>query len=368
MKFLFTTTKANAPSTILNQGLLEGLGSMDGVSIDFNNRDYAAYDVVLFMGYDHDIEAARRVKPSLLIGVIDPRPPQKKQPIGADFILANGIEMKDWYLGFTRHVFQYFIYPSFPPRRKVHTETDTVKIGYHGNRIHLTAMFPRITRALEMVAEEHRIELHAMYNIRELGKWEEYRPPLPSLSIRHVQWDPAGYENVMANMDIGIVPNLIPIPKADQVKTAAGTSANRFNEHPSDYLLRFKTTSNPGRIFVFAQFGVPVVADMFPSALQVIDDGQNGCVCYGTDAWRTALKMLAENPNLRTRWQRRWRRDSRPISRRTYRTTGWSGSFEALDLPKRALDGENLSSGQIRSRLFRPFRHFAILGHPLAGR
>ena len=114
MKILFTTRHINSPSTILNVRKLKSLNSMNGISIDFYNTDYADYDVLLFMGYDADIKGARKKNLDIKIGVIDPRPSQKDQPSGADFILANGIEMKDWYLKFTHNIFIYYIYSSFP--------------------------------------------------------------------------------------------------------------------------------------------------------------------------------------------------------------------------------------------------------------
>lgn len=80
---------------------------------------------------------------------------------------------------------------------------------------------------------------------------------------------------------------------------------NIYNAHDTDYVIRYKATSNPGRIFVFVQFGIPVVADMFPSALQFIDNEINGFVCYSTEAWYRALKQLADNPVLRTEFAQR---------------------------------------------------------------
>lgn len=322
MNILFTTKYPDTPSTQLNIGNLQRLNHLEGVHIDFYHTDYAAYDVVLFMGYDPDIQIARAKNPHLKIGVIDPRPQFDQQPVGADFILANGIEMKDWYLTYTPHIFLYYICPQLQRQQKHHRASKRILLGYHGNKDHLQEMYPRITQALDRLANEYQVELWAMYNIEQLGKWD--CPPSfrsGKIGVKHIQWTEENYDASLSRVDIGIVPNLTPInddikrillPQPEKPTGFARVQRKflhkvfppelspHYREHETDYLLRYKATSNPGRIFVFAQYGIPVVADMFPSALQVIEDGVNGFVCYSTEAWYWSLKTLADNPALRT--------------------------------------------------------------------
>lgn len=322
MRILFTTNHIDMPSTMLNADRLKLLNNIDGVSIDFYNRNYAEYDVVLFMGYAPAIEEARAANPKLKIGIIDPRPEFNKHYIGMDFILANGIEMKDWYLKVTPHIFIYYIYPELLRKVKLHQTSKKIIVGYHGNKFHLRKMNPRITSALERLADDYEVELWAMYNITNLGEWSIGLPDSRKVKVKHIQWSEEHYETHLSKVDIGLVPNLTPISEdiervflqstrhenrssalrrffKNRRKKCTANNVNLYNEYPTDYLIRYKSTSNPGRIFVFAQYGIPVVADMFPSALQVIDDGINGFVCYSTDAWYWALKKLADNPAMR---------------------------------------------------------------------
>lgn len=299
MKILFTTRHINSPSTILNVSKLKSLNSMNGISIDFYNTDYANYDVVLFMGYDADIKGARGKNSDIKIGVIDPRPSHKDQPSGADFILANGIEMKDWYLKFTHNIFIYYIYPELQLKMKEHHATEKIILGYHGNAIHLKTMYPRITKAIEKLSDSYEVELWVMYNVKELGKWSTGLPDIKKVKVRHIQWSEENYTEYLSRVDIGIVPNIIPTYTVKQNKSRK-IKAKLFNEHDTDYLLGFKATSNAGRIIVFAQLGIPVIADMFPSALQLLEDGVNGFVCYSTEAWYLALKQLAYDATLRS--------------------------------------------------------------------
>ncbi|MBI4680019.1 MAG: hypothetical protein HY753_02105 [Nitrospirae bacterium] len=299
MRILFNTKHTNEASTELNTALLRYLNTFKDVRIDFFNSNYHEYDVVLFMGYDPEIEKARKANPKVKIGVIDPRPPMSNQPIGADFILANGLEMKDWYSKYTENIFLYYIYPPLSTKGiKTPSDHRKVIIGYHGNKVHLTSMSPRITKAMEMLADEHEIEFWAMYNIEKLGLWDSELERHPKIKVKHIQWSEHNYIECISKVDIGIVPGLIPTYKTKKPSFQI-IKKWLFNEHESDYLLAFKATSNAGRIIVFAQLGIPVIADMYPSALQFIEDGINGFVCYSTDAWYLALKRLAGDNELR---------------------------------------------------------------------
>jgi len=301
MKILFTTNKKDAPSTIFNAEALRNFAASFDIELDFYNGNYENYDIVLFMGYDFDIEAVKDINPKAKVGVIDPRPPSKNQPIGSDFIIANGIEMKDWYSQYCDNTFLYYIYPLLNKDRKKHIEIqDKLVIGYHGNKIHLQVMYPRITDALNLLAKNYSIELWAMYNFENNGKVKTPFSKDDKFSVKHIQWSEHNYYDYLSKVDIGLVPNLMPIEKAEKIKNKISGRKNIYNEHSTDYLLRFKSTSNPGRIFVFAQLGIPVVADMFPSSLQVIYDGHTGYIAYNTASWYNAFKELSDSCEHRT--------------------------------------------------------------------
>ncbi|SRR6056297_620713 len=296
MKILFTTAKKEAVSTILNLEKLKLLQEIEGVDFRAFGDDFENYDIILVMGYEAEVEKIKDKAPKSLVGVIDPRPGLKKQPEKADFILTNGIEMKDYYSYCTQNFFDYYIYPQVSGGPKKHKNQDKVVIGYHGNKIHLEEIFPRISQALESLGKLFKVELKAIYNWEKLGK-VSWKPK--SFSLTYVQWNSKVYEEHLSQVDIGIIPDLIPIQKEDRIKKKASTLRKKYNEHQADYLLRFKPTSNPGRIFPFMQYGIPVVCDMFPSGLQLIDDGQDSFIAYSSSAWFSKLKSLAEDSELR---------------------------------------------------------------------
>ena len=66
-------------------------------------------------------------------------------------------------------------------------------------------------------------------------------------------------------------------------------------EAKNDHLLRLKTSNNPGRLFVYAMFHVPVVTDATPSTCEIIRDYYNGRVVLTKEGWYAAIKELIDN-------------------------------------------------------------------------
>lgn len=296
MKILFNTTKKEAVSTLLNLESLKKINDVLGVELHVFKNDYQNYDVVLMMGYDFDVELVKKINPNALIGVIDPRSSFKKQPVGVDFILANGFEMEDYYYSYTNNIYKYYIYPLLRLEKKFHEKIEKVVIAYHGNKVHIEEANPRIIDAIELLGREFDVELMVIYNIKNLGKlsWEPV-----NFKINYVQWTDDVYETHLKRADIGIVSNFIPIKNELKAKKKISSFFKKYNEHETDYLLRFKVTSNPGRIFPFMQYGIPVVADFFPSASQLINDGWDGYIAYGTNSWYHKMRNLINNSDLR---------------------------------------------------------------------
>ncbi len=304
MRILFATDAVDHVSTVLNSPNFAQLNECEGVSIDFYNHNYANYDVVLFMGYDPRVEEARAANPSIKIGVIDLRPSSLEASLGADFVIANGLEMYDWLADYFANIFIYPIYPHLEVPPKIHTEHSPLIIGYHGNKVHLMAAFPYLSTALEALGEECDLELWAIYDIKRLG-------PLPfdvfdetKIKIRYIQWADDVYVRNLSQADIGIVPNLVPVREPLFAKKMISSLSNPFQPHESDVLLRYKSTTNPGRIYVFSQLGIPVVTGCTPSGAQVIRHGVNGYIARSAGGWYWALKKLVESVELRSKMGR----------------------------------------------------------------
>lgn len=301
MRIVFTTEHRNAPSTILNLSCLKELGAYPDVTFTAFPEDLSEADVILFMGYDPDIRAARAASPNALVGIIDPRPGTLVKAAGADFLMVNGPEMAAMSQGTGIRTLFYPIY-KFEPRRQQPPNEDRIIICYHGNAMHAAAMHPQITTALDAVWEDAAdiglsVAIRYIYNIAAHGKISSRF--LPSrMPVEHVQWHDAVYARELAASHIGIVPNLVPMrwpALCERISRIPSKSATW-----ADCLVRYKPTSNPGRIISFAMHGIPVVADLYPSSAKTIEPGVSGFLAMDTRSWHLALLALVTDIGLRT--------------------------------------------------------------------
>lgn len=259
-------------------------------------------DVALLFGAEFDVLELRRQYARTLLGHLEPRAAQGNVTALYDFVVVNSIEAANY---FSMPGQSIFIYPTFPimPPAEVNSSNDcstgVLRIGYHGNKIHLAAMYPRITDALNRLRGGIDIELWAMYNIRELGRWNE--DGLSQIKVNHIQYDPENYAKYISKVDIGIVPQLIPVRESKFIRWLMGSRRSIFNERHDNFFLRFKETTNNGRAFVFAQYEIPVVADMTPSSCALFGENEYGYVAHSTSQWYNTLEALARDANLRKR-------------------------------------------------------------------
>lgn len=267
-------------------------------------ENYGQYDIAIFMSPDSDVCAAKSANSLIRCGIMDPKIAghRRKQEITmADFLVVPSLEHRNALLPFNQHIFVYFSLPDRPYLKKVHRDKEPTIIGYHGNKEHLLCFYPAISNALDRLAADYNIELWAVYNIKKLGRWTHGLPR--SAPVRHIQWTEDVYQKELAQCDIGICNNAIPFNES-LGRTFAKYFLKRprlrgYPYSPHDYLIRHKYSTNDGRIYEFSQLSIPVVADYFPSASQVILDGHSGFIVLSEDSWYWALKQLVSSPELR---------------------------------------------------------------------
>lgn len=299
MNVVFNTSYPYAASASFYTKALEKAGWL--TINDYQNYD--KYDYALFMSYPRDLAAlldAKKSNPDIKVGVLDPRSSKSIEPYLPliDFFIVDSIEMRDFFAAFGKPILRFAEYPDFQSRPKNHQPKDKIIIAYHGNKVHLAGTYPHITHALEILSQEHNIELQMIYNIEKLGKLKTALPR--SVPLQHIQWHENIYTQKLSEADIGIAPAIMPLRNPAKLKRKAVVSSF-FLDSPDDYLLRFKMPSNPGRIIVFAKLGIPVIADFYPSALQIIKDGQTGLLANSAAGWYNALERLTTDHELRQR-------------------------------------------------------------------
>ena len=255
------------------------------------------YDVVLVMTYDHLlVPKIRELSPLSKIGIIDPRNHDVAESAKlCDFLIIDSIEMEDYWSSVKRPMLRYAEYPDIPTVKKSHSDQNTVRIGYHGNQIHLDCMQDNVTPALSSLGEKYNIELMVMYNGNPPKGDESWIPK--GVKIKFIPWSMENYIKELAQCDIGIVPNNL-IHKIEEKEGLA--LGRKYNYSRDDFSLRFKMPSNPGRFIIFGKLGIPVVADFYPSALQYLrEDLKTGMVACNASGWELALEKLISSKNLR---------------------------------------------------------------------
>jgi glycosyltransferase involved in cell wall biosynthesis len=300
MKFVLNTNFLNTAASMVCVRKLSKLLSSNGCTVVINDWvNYSKYDVAIFMSYDSQVEEAKRLNPSILVGIADPKHSSIKEAKVADFLLVSSIEQREYFLEFNRNIFIYYMIPEFSYYSAGNLKKDKVVIGYHGNRVHLDSFYENITPALEKLGEKYHIELHAIYNIKSLGVWKIGRPDESRCKVKDLQWYDNCYKDYFQYIDIGIVPSFYPMKFKSFVKKFLTTSSSIFLENSSDHLVKYKFSTNAGRIFVFGKFGLPVVADATPSSGDIIRDEFSGKLVLSSYGWYSALEDLIRDGNLR---------------------------------------------------------------------
>ena len=290
MKVLFTASRITDQLGFYID-MLTGLNDEPDVTIAFNRDDFENHDVLLLMGVDPPVREARRRNPRARVGVVDPRR-YEGETLEADFAIVQGLEQENWFSDYYLDLFRYDFHPVGPCLPRTHLDVSPIVIGYHGNKVHLHTMFPAVTTALEQLAGEMAVELRAYFDIETHGELDhELLPRGVRVEQRQWRWDV--FDDEFDEIDIGIVPNTIPIGQPQRARRAAVTAQPLFNQHETDYLLRFKGTSNAARAYPFARRGIPVVADLYPSACHFIEHGVSGMLGGSAGMWYRSLRELA---------------------------------------------------------------------------
>jgi hypothetical protein len=274
---------------------------------------YAEFDVALFLGYDHDLERARAENPAIRVGLIDPKQSRREWVAAAraaDFLLVCSVEQREAFLRLNRNILVHYLFPMMPAAPRDHRDTGAVVLGYHGNRPHLESFAGGLRDAIEALGRERPVELLAVYDVAGAGRVSDAALPDPSLvPTRHVQYGaehaaeatvPTTFYEHLAHADIGLVPNLLPVRDRRGALRRTASADPWLAYEPFDHLLRLKASSNPNRLYAFAQLGIPVVADLTPSFTQFVLDGVSGRLAASTRGWYEALAWLAASAQRRT--------------------------------------------------------------------
>lgn len=219
----------------------------------------------------------------------------RKRLQDVDFLIAGSIEERDSLLPYKERVFIFPLIERIYSKRKVHVDHEPIVIGYHGNAVHLTELYPHATRAIEILAREVPLRMIAVHGPAPGWEWREGKP---DIDVEEVEWDIDTIEDQLLRCDIGIVPGITPITPAER---DGALRLLNLRGYRTDYLLRFKNKSNAGRSFVFHQLHIPVVAAFMPSHFHILANPDCGFLAHTTAGWLDGLRTLASSAQARTR-------------------------------------------------------------------
>lgn len=303
IKILFFSKNFESPSSDFNYNLLKNIDKNFFYIKRINQlpSKLYQYQFLLVLGYDANF-ISKKVKKNngTLIGLIDPRPSQRINLNFFDFFINNGLEMSDWLNKIRKPQFYLPIYPPINKYKNyINSNSRTIKLGYHGNLVHLNSFKKKLVYSLNNLKNYfNTIELILVYDMKNLGKFK-YFDNLENIKVFHYQWSKNIYTKKLIHSDIGLVPGTININYENFFKTISSSILNKNNENLDDYLIRSKVTTNIGRHLVFAQLKIPIVADFTPSSLQFIDHGINGYVCNSKESFSKTIEELSLSVDLR---------------------------------------------------------------------
>jgi glycosyltransferase involved in cell wall biosynthesis len=302
MRYLLNTHSDDTGARVCITDLHAQLRS-HGLHVTLN--DWSAYkdhDVVVFMGYDHDIERAKQDNPEIKVVLADPKLATAELSSAArkaDLLLVSSVEQRDRFLRLSLNVHLHYMFPFLAERPRIHLDDTSFKIAYHGNRVHLDAMRFSVMPALRSLAKNLKVELLCIYNVASLGQADLKDLTAAGIKVMHIQWTEETLVHVLAQADVGIMPNELPIRNRQDALLRTAYSVGEYAYEPFDHLVRYKASANPGRLLPFACAGLPVVADFCPSASQFIRDGESGFIVSSPHGWYFALSKLAKSAELR---------------------------------------------------------------------
>lgn len=297
---IYDTPNMNIGATrIFAHGLYQDLAQLE-LDVHYGIKDNISdFDIVVYG--KNQRQALYKDNTSKIKGLIQPSDFSNQllnESLLADFWIVGSYEEMDYYLQYKSNIAVYPLIERYKTEKKTHKEKKHIIIGYHGNKKHLEELSPDLCAALEEVSRKHDIRLRAVYDIATLGMWQKNRP---HIAIEDVQWSLETLPSQILSMDIGIVPLLTHMhrPFSILIRKFMRLIRPEMDASTQDYLLQFKNNTNPGRCFVFQQFGIPVVAELSPSASAAIPNEQYGYTAYSQAGWFRALDHLCSSAALR---------------------------------------------------------------------
>lgn len=174
--------------------------------------------------------------------------------------------------------------------RKIHTDKNELVVGYHGHHPHLFKFFPFLKEAIEKLDKEISIRLKVIIGDKNF-KWELGKPDIKNLDIMY--YSDIDVEKEIKTFDVGVVPNVCDLRIFENFNQISQTKNLEIGLNTTDYFMRFKNKTNPGRAYVFYQLGIPVIHDLSPSSFALVQKTGKVSFAHDSNSWYKELKRMS---------------------------------------------------------------------------
>ena len=244
--------------------------------------------IIIGKSFYKNVDIVRKLYPEKTIGAINVDSDFKNKNI--DFVIVGSIE-EYTSMSFYKNVFVVDLveqkFMEVPIKK--HVDKKDLVIGYHGHHPHLFKFFPFLQKAIENLNEEIDIKLKVRIGDKNF-KWIHGKPNIDNIEILY--YDEINVLEAIKTFDVGIVPNVLDMRIFENFNQIANSKNLEIGINTTDYFLRFKNKTNPGRAYVFYQLGIPVVHDLSPSSYSFMHDiGLYSCA-HDTISWEKEIRKF----------------------------------------------------------------------------
>lgn len=255
--------------------------------------------IVLGKSYYKNVDKVRKLHPNKKIGAINVDVDYQNKNI--DFVIVGSVE-EYTSLSFYDNVFIVdLIEQKFMKKEiKIHKQKENLVIGYHGHHPHLFKFFPFLKSAIENVNADVNVILKVIIGDKNF-QWLHGKPDIDNIEILY--YDQVDVSKVIKTFDIGVVPNVLDMRVFEGFKTIANSKNLEIGINTTDYFLRYKNKTNPGRAYVLYQHGIPVIHDMSPSSYAFMQETGLYSCAHDSLSWEKEIRKFL-NPDERNKHAR----------------------------------------------------------------
>ena len=258
-----------------------------GYDVSLNVFERKIYDIIIIRSQDLKLlKQAIEHSPSAKIGILNPgdigftnKNSGKHTAIirNVDFFIVMSFMWRDQLLKTGKRIYEVVDYFEMPPKNslKVHTKTNDLIIGYHGNSLHYAHdFFPAGANALGKLAKEFNLTLKIVCD--RINK----QPKINGVNTEYYEWGIDTINDHAKTFDIGICPVFSRIEQ---------------NSKPFTYI------RNPNRVNYLLSYGIPSVASPGFELCHRLKNFETVMFAVSEHGWYDSLRALIIDPKLRNR-------------------------------------------------------------------